>query len=101
MPVTLLQHLATLGTASDRPLYAFPVLSNCGRYEEYGTVVPFVLLAPAYFTGALDLGKLMQCLGMGKLNFPALQGWPCYALLENRSQYCWFLFQKAASINMI
>lgn len=29
-------------------------------YEEYGTVVPFVLLAPAYFTGALDLGKLMQ-----------------------------------------
>ena len=34
------------------------------RYEEYGTVVPFVLLAPAYFTGALDLGKLMQHLGM-------------------------------------
>lgn len=29
-------------------------------YEEYGTVVPFVLLAPAYFSGALDLGKLMQ-----------------------------------------
>lgn len=29
-------------------------------YEEYGTVVPFVLLAPAYFTGALDLGQLMQ-----------------------------------------
>ena len=32
------------------------------RYEEYGTVVPFVLLAPAYFTGALDLGQLMQYL---------------------------------------
>eukprot|EP00931_Biecheleriopsis_adriatica_P004415 TRINITY_DN106091_c0_g1_i1.p1 TRINITY_DN106091_c0_g1~~TRINITY_DN106091_c0_g1_i1.p1 ORF type:complete len:768 (-),score=158.80 TRINITY_DN106091_c0_g1_i1:62-2365(-) len=29
-------------------------------YEEYGTVVPFVLLAPAYFSGSLDLGNLMQ-----------------------------------------